>query len=142
MWSGFRKPLTDSDLWKLSWYDTSRYVVPIFDRYWKHDLNRGSNTNAEDKPTTLVIKNGNSNHEKVEQASSKLLLKEKKTQSESGIILTCFKSFGLTYVCSLFLRLFTDILNFAAPFILRYKLEFDKTYMIYDFLCAKYFLLI
>lgn len=39
-WLGFRKPLEPTDLWSMNWADTSREIVPKFDRYWDKSMKR------------------------------------------------------------------------------------------------------
>ncbi|XP_058820116.1 multidrug resistance-associated protein 1-like [Topomyia yanbarensis] len=40
-WRGFRKPLTDEDMYDLNPDDTSREVVPPFDKYWYESIEKG-----------------------------------------------------------------------------------------------------
>ncbi|XP_062549077.1 multidrug resistance-associated protein 1-like [Armigeres subalbatus] len=40
-WTGFRKPLTDSDIYDLNPQDTSRELVPPFDKYWYESIENG-----------------------------------------------------------------------------------------------------
>uniref|UniRef100_A0A182NES5 ABC-type glutathione-S-conjugate transporter n=1 Tax=Anopheles dirus TaxID=7168 RepID=A0A182NES5_9DIPT len=40
-WRGFRKPLTDDDMYDLNPEDTSRALVPPFDKYWFESVEKG-----------------------------------------------------------------------------------------------------
>lgn len=40
-WTGFRKPLTDDDMFDLNPEDTSRELVPPFDKYWYESVEKG-----------------------------------------------------------------------------------------------------
>ncbi|KAL1397170.1 hypothetical protein pipiens_009960 [Culex pipiens pipiens] len=40
-WTGFRKPLTDDDMFDLNPEDTSRELVPPFDKYWYESVENG-----------------------------------------------------------------------------------------------------
>ncbi|XP_053694450.1 multidrug resistance-associated protein 1-like [Sabethes cyaneus] len=40
-WRGFRKPLTDDDMYDLNPDDTSRELVPPFDKYWNESVEKG-----------------------------------------------------------------------------------------------------
>lgn len=37
-WTGYRRPLETSDLWNMNYEDSSREVVPIFDKHWERSL--------------------------------------------------------------------------------------------------------
>lgn len=41
-WRGFRKPLETKDLWNMNPEDTSKEVVPKFDKYWEETLRKTS----------------------------------------------------------------------------------------------------
>jgi ATP-binding cassette subfamily C (CFTR/MRP) protein 1 len=41
-WRGFRKPLETKDLWNMNPEDTSKEVVPLFDKYWEETLRKTS----------------------------------------------------------------------------------------------------
>ncbi|XP_040171084.1 multidrug resistance-associated protein 1-like isoform X2 [Anopheles arabiensis] len=59
-WRGFRKPLTDDDMYDLNPEDTSRALVPPFDKYWYESVEKGRRKQiAADKKagkTNLVYK--------------------------------------------------------------------------------------
>ncbi|XP_055636687.1 multidrug resistance-associated protein 1-like isoform X2 [Toxorhynchites rutilus septentrionalis] len=40
-WRGFRKPLTDNDMYDLNPEDTSRELIPPFDKYWNESVEKG-----------------------------------------------------------------------------------------------------
>lgn len=37
-WAGYRHPLETKDLWSMNYEDSSREVVPIFDKHWERSL--------------------------------------------------------------------------------------------------------
>ncbi|XP_058453712.1 multidrug resistance-associated protein 1-like [Malaya genurostris] len=54
-WRGFRKPLTDDDMYDLNPEDTSREVVPPFDKYWNESVEKERRKQmAQDKKTGKV----------------------------------------------------------------------------------------
>ncbi|KAI2474349.1 ATP binding cassette (ABC) transporter subfamily C member, partial [Diabrotica virgifera virgifera] len=39
-WKGFRKPLETKDLWDINVEDSSRELVPVFEKYWSQTLKK------------------------------------------------------------------------------------------------------
>lgn len=37
-WTGYRRPLETKDLWNMNYEDSSREVVPVFDKHWERSL--------------------------------------------------------------------------------------------------------
>lgn len=40
-WMGYRKPLTTDDMWDIRPEDTSRELIPEFDKYWLESVEKG-----------------------------------------------------------------------------------------------------
>lgn len=45
-WKGYRKPLENEDLWDMNPEDTSKEVMPLFDKYWKQSVTKATGANA------------------------------------------------------------------------------------------------
>lgn len=45
-WKGYRKPLEAEDLWDINPEDTSKQMVPRFDKYWKLNVEKNARKNA------------------------------------------------------------------------------------------------
>ena len=37
---GYKRPLEKSDLWSLNTEDTAKYVSPMFEKYWKKEVEK------------------------------------------------------------------------------------------------------
>jgi len=37
-WTGYNRPLETKDLWNMNYDDSSREVVPVFDKHWERSL--------------------------------------------------------------------------------------------------------
>lgn len=48
-WKGFRQPLTNDDMWDIRPDDTSREMVPDFDRYWAESVAKGERQRQKEK---------------------------------------------------------------------------------------------
>lgn len=99
IWKGYRRPLTSDDLYELDPRETSKHLSPAFDQYWQKSVENGQR-----KLQNEARKNG-----------EKIIL----TRRTNGSTLPAMiKAFGGPFWLSGFLRLVTDLLGFAPPFIL------------------------
>lgn len=39
-WTGYRRPLVETDLWDLKPEDSSGEIVPLFDKYWQKTVHK------------------------------------------------------------------------------------------------------
>uniref|UniRef100_A0A8D8XGU9 ABC-type glutathione-S-conjugate transporter n=2 Tax=Cacopsylla melanoneura TaxID=428564 RepID=A0A8D8XGU9_9HEMI len=132
-WLGYKKPLETKDLWDLNHEDTSKEVVPVFDRHWKETLRKvqGSPT-AGGTPHTQAaylksasnvdIANGVGNSKGGPGGD-----KSKKPPPQASIITALCKTFGPTFVFGSSLKLIQDLLTFVSPQILSWLIEFVNT---------------
>ncbi|CAG7718432.1 unnamed protein product, partial [Allacma fusca] len=105
---GYKKSLEFKDLWELNAEDRSYSVVERFNKYWKPDLKRVQNWNAENKE---LIKISASNQEK-KDANTKNVKVEKKIASILPALIKA--NYGMFIVGASF-RLVQDLLAFVSP---------------------------
>jgi ATP-binding cassette, subfamily C (CFTR/MRP), member 1 len=96
-WTGFKRPLTDDDIYDVNPQYASSEVTPIFDKNFKRSVDKNA------------------------KKSQKKAQKEENTrplESNGSVLSALWKSFGSQLMISLFLRIIIDLMVFAQPFLL------------------------
>ncbi|KAJ6648205.1 Multidrug resistance-associated protein 1 [Pseudolycoriella hygida] len=106
-WRGFRKPLETEDMWDIRPDDTSRSMVPDFDKHWIDSIAKGERQRQK---------------EKLKKNSKDKNLNSKSTRG--SVIIPLFKSFGGPFYFAGFLKLLIDLLSFASPQVLSLLIGF------------------
>jgi ATP-binding cassette, subfamily C (CFTR/MRP), member 1 len=114
VWSGYKKPLEDKDMWSLKPEDASTEVSPLFLKYWNRSVAKTSQVTPLSVEPSAAFKKSSAS---VNFASSK----PKKTAS---IVPALIKAFGGTFVFGSCLKLVQDVLTFASPQILKLLINF------------------
>ncbi|XP_050432447.1 multidrug resistance-associated protein 1 isoform X1 [Adelges cooleyi] len=119
-WTGYRRPLEAKDLWSMNYQDSSREVVPIFDKYWERSLIKAKVQDQDAKASYIKNKSDGSievtpiDYSKLKQSS----------QKQASIFPTLCKSFGRTFLFGSFLKIIDDCLVFVSPQVLKYLIAF------------------
>lgn len=97
-WIGFKRPLTEDDVYDVNPQFTSNELVPIFDKNFERSIQKNANkleiNIKENETATPVATNG-------------------------SVLNALWKSFGSQLMFSLFLRIIIDLIQFVQPFLLR-----------------------
>nr|AGI21024.1 ATP binding cassette family C protein [Azumapecten farreri] len=131
MVTGYKKTLTEEDVFNLGPSELSQNVVPRFERVWKRECAKqklkAQTSRTTEKPshsfensterTPLLA--GSSNPDPKKDSSKKLVGKPSLTK-------VLFKTFGWELFNAHIFKLFYDALNFANPFLLRLLIEFTE----------------
>ncbi|KAM7353891.1 multidrug-Resistance like Protein 1 isoform 2-T2 [Cochliomyia hominivorax] len=119
-WRGYRNPLEEQDLWDLNPQDSCKEVMPIFAYYWNKNVRKYFKKDA--------------NQPKVQFTKDKVVFenphgpKTGKKQGTVSIMPPIIKSFGGVFLFGSMMKLFTDILTFAQPQVLRLIISFVEDY--------------
>nr|CAD7393056.1 unnamed protein product [Timema cristinae] len=113
VWKGYRSPLTHDQLWNLNPEDTSRAVVPKFDRRWDRAVKEASGISSDGKVS-------------YSKSSIKIdFAGDRKTKTPYvSLLMPLIKAFGDTFVMGSFLKMAVDMLTFANPQILKQIIGF------------------
>ena len=109
---GFRKPLTNDDLWQMKPEDTSKEVTPLFLRYWEKSVAKYSNKEEDTATATFSKKSASVN------------LTNGKKKKAASILPALIKAFGPTFLFGSCLKLAQDLLTFASPQVLKLIINF------------------
>ncbi|XP_065356724.1 multidrug resistance-associated protein 1 isoform X4 [Calliphora vicina] len=115
-WRGYRNPLEEKDLWDLNPQDSCKEVMPIFAYYWNKNVRKYFKVEP--------------NQPKVQYSKDKVTFenphgpKTGKKQGTVSIMPPIVKSFGGVFLFGSMMKLFTDILTFAQPQVLRLIIGF------------------
>lgn len=101
-WIGFRRPLTENDIFDINPENTCRELIPPFDKYFAESIEKGRRQQANKKKKT-----------KVDSSDSKPL----KTTNGS-VVPAIIKAYGVPFLHAGFLQLIIMALLFAQPFLL------------------------
>ncbi|CAB3223726.1 unnamed protein product [Arctia plantaginis] len=105
--TGYRRTLTEDDLYSLSPKLLSKETVPRFDKYWKRALKKQwSRTEEPSSSETSSLKGG------------------KKEKNIVSILPVLIRAFGGQFFVAMVLKLCNDLLLFAAPVLLRLLVGF------------------
>ncbi|XP_055859162.1 ATP-binding cassette sub-family C member 3-like [Episyrphus balteatus] len=106
-WAGYRKPLTQKDLWELRPQDGSKEIMPLFAKHWNANVRKNfPGQNRENIGQSTI---GNVRFENPYDPNSTKL---------ASVMSPIVKSFGGMFLFGSILKLVTDLLTFASPKIL------------------------
>ncbi|CAH2234392.1 jg21196 [Pararge aegeria aegeria] len=111
--TGFRRSLTESDLWALNPPDSSKEVVPKFDKFWERTLKKRENANGT---KATYSKN-----------SASVNFKPEKERKPASILPALCLAFGGQFIFGALLKLINDILMFLSPQILKLLIRFVES---------------
>ncbi|XP_074036470.1 multidrug resistance-associated protein 1-like [Leptinotarsa decemlineata] len=114
-WKGFRKPLEMDDLWEMNPGDSSRELVPDFEKYWQKSLRKAESIVPTQVPPA-----------KYESAPSSVDFVTNTEKKRASILPALFKCFGTMYMFGTFLKLIQDLLTFVSPQILGFLISYVK----------------
>ncbi|XP_053400561.1 multidrug resistance-associated protein 1-like [Mercenaria mercenaria] len=123
--TGYKKPLTEDDMFRLNPLDQSAEVVKKFEYYWKQEEIKQNEKVSGNTPTKSVNGFGGSLQE-----ASKLLEaaphfdNTSDAKSRISLLAVLFKTFGWDLFLSNIWMLVNDILIFVNPFLLQLLIEF------------------
>ncbi|VVC43741.1 Hypothetical protein CINCED_3A019450 [Cinara cedri] len=120
-WTGYRRPLVTSDLWNMNYEDSSREVVPVFDKYWERSLIKAK---LLDNAKASYIKHKSDGSIEVSPTEYTRITRDTKNQKEASILPALCKSFGRTFLFGTFLKVIEDCLVFVSPQVLKYMIAF------------------
>uniref|UniRef100_A0AAG5CWC8 ABC-type glutathione-S-conjugate transporter n=1 Tax=Anopheles atroparvus TaxID=41427 RepID=A0AAG5CWC8_ANOAO len=102
-WRGFRKPLTDDDMYDLNPEDTSRELVPPFDKYWFESVEKGRQKQI-----------------KTDKKAGKAGLVYKPNAATNGSVLPAMvKAYGGPFWFAGMLQFAISGLQFASPYLMQ-----------------------
>ncbi|KAJ2942610.1 hypothetical protein O0L34_g2077 [Tuta absoluta] len=111
--TGFRRSLTEKDLWALNPADSSKEAVPRFDKYWERTLNKRE------------VKNGvKATYSKT---SANVDFKPESERKPASILPALCLAFGGQFFFGSILKLINDILMFISPQLLKLLIGFVET---------------
>ncbi|XP_050541854.1 multidrug resistance-associated protein 1 isoform X1 [Daktulosphaira vitifoliae] len=119
-WTGYKRPLEAKDLWSMNYEDSSREVVPIFDKHWERSLIKAKVQNQSTKASYIKHTSDGS----IEVQPVEYLKLKSSSQHQASIFPTLCKSFGSTFLFGSFLKVIEDCLVFISPQVLKYLIAF------------------
>ncbi|XP_026315306.1 multidrug resistance-associated protein 1 isoform X2 [Hyposmocoma kahamanoa] len=111
--TGFRRSLTESDLWALNPPDSSKEVVPRFEKYWQRTLKKREVTNSA-KAT-------------YSKTSASVNFKPESERKPASILPALCLAFGPQFFFGSVLKLANDILMFLSPQLLKLLISFTES---------------
>ncbi|XP_075974894.1 multidrug-Resistance like Protein 1 isoform X3 [Anticarsia gemmatalis] len=108
--TGFRRSLTEDDLWALNPQDSSTEVVPKFDKIWEKSLKRRETLNGT-KATYRIT-------------SASVNFKPESEKKPASILPALCLAFGGQFLFGSLLKLFNDVLMFLSPQLLKLLINF------------------
>ncbi|CAD0199749.1 unnamed protein product [Chrysodeixis includens] len=108
--TGFRRSLTEDDLWALNPQDTSKEVVPRFDKFWEKSLKKREIANG----TKATYR----------KTSASVNFKPETEKKPASILPSLCLAFGGQFVFGALLKLFNDCLMFLSPQLLKLLIGF------------------
>lgn len=112
-WKGYRKPLEIEDIWDLNHCNSSRSIVPQFDKQWKKEV-YNANFGKE---------NGSERSKKFDTGSDNVDVKNHYRKKPANAVGAFFKAFVATFAIGSFLRFIPDMLVFVSPKVLGYVIN-------------------
>ncbi|KAJ8688541.1 hypothetical protein QAD02_024336 [Eretmocerus hayati] len=110
-WTGFKRPLTFSDLWTVDPEIAAREVVSDFDKYWLKKEEPNNRLQEIAGPSKL---------------SGEVRFTTRKDDKTASVFPPLAKALGPTFLMGAFLKLMSDILMFLNPQILELLIDFTK----------------
>ncbi|XP_061382589.1 multidrug resistance-associated protein 1 isoform X3 [Danaus plexippus] len=111
--TGFRRSLVESDLWALNPQDSSKEVVPKFDKFWERTLSKREKANG----TKATYSN----------TSASVNFKPDKEVKPASILPALCLAFGGEFLFGALLKLVNDVLMFLSPQLLKLLIGFVDT---------------
>ncbi|XP_049867756.1 multidrug resistance-associated protein 1 isoform X1 [Pectinophora gossypiella] len=111
--TGFRRSLTESDLWALNPPDSSKEVVPRFDKFWHRTLKKreaGSGAKATYSKTSASVN-----------------FKPESERKPASILPALCLAFGGQFFFGALLKLINDVLMFLSPQLLKLLIGFVES---------------
>ncbi|XP_038214940.1 multidrug resistance-associated protein 1 isoform X1 [Zerene cesonia] len=108
--TGFRRSLTESDLWALNPEDSSKEVVPRFDKFWERTLRKREAANG---PKATYSK-----------TSASVNFKPESEKKPASILPALCLAFGGQFLFGALLKLINDVLMFLSPQLLKLLIGF------------------
>ncbi|KAF9791463.1 hypothetical protein SFRURICE_007480 [Spodoptera frugiperda] len=108
--TGFRRSLTEEDLWALNPQDSSTEVVPKFDKFWEKSLRKREISNA----TKASYR----------KTSASVNFKPESEKKPASILPALCLAFGGQFLFGAMLKLFNDVLMFISPQLLKLLIGF------------------
>ncbi|KAM3964279.1 multidrug-Resistance like Protein 1 [Aphomia sociella] len=108
--TGFRRSLTESDLWALNPPDSSTEVVPRFDKFWERSLKKREKSSG---PKASYSK-----------TSASVNFKPENEKKPASILPALCLAFGGQFLFGALLKLINDCLMFISPQLLKVLIEF------------------
>ncbi|CAH2076223.1 unnamed protein product, partial [Iphiclides podalirius] len=108
--TGFRRSLTEADLWALNPPDSSKEVVPRFDKFWGRTLQKREISNGT-KAT-------------YSKTSASVNFKPENERKPASILPALCLAFGGQFLFGALLKLFNDTMIFISPQLLQLLIEF------------------
>ncbi|CAK1540433.1 unnamed protein product [Leptosia nina] len=111
--TGFRRSLVESDLWALNPQDSSKEIVPRFEKFWQRALKkRDAATGA--KAT-------------YSKTSASVNFKPESERKPASILPALCLAFGSQFLFGAFLKLLNDVLMFLSPMLLSLLIKFVES---------------
>nr|CAD7428322.1 unnamed protein product [Timema monikensis] len=111
VWKGYRSPIRNVDLWGLTPEETSREIVPSFNKYWEKTLDKASRKHT---PEARFSRN-----------SGRMdFVKTTKKIKKPSVLLALVKAFGPTFLFGSILLFCVNVLTFVSPQLLKYLIAF------------------
>ncbi|XP_059046549.1 multidrug resistance-associated protein 1 isoform X1 [Achroia grisella] len=108
--TGFRRSLTENDLWALNPPDSSTEVVPRFDKFWERSLTKRENSNGTKASYS--------------KTSASVNFKPESEKKPASILPALCLAFGGQFLFGSLLKLVNDTLTFISPQILKLLIGF------------------
>ncbi|KAJ6635066.1 Metal resistance protein YCF1 [Pseudolycoriella hygida] len=121
MWKGYRRPLTEDDIFDINPENTARELIPPFDKYFAQSLEKGRRYKLflPRRTFTKLIYDFSLR----EQLKKKEKVKSLRT-THGSVIPAIIKAYGLPFLHAGFLQLIIMALLFAQPFLLDELISF------------------
>uniref|UniRef100_A0A914ULD1 ABC transmembrane type-1 domain-containing protein n=1 Tax=Plectus sambesii TaxID=2011161 RepID=A0A914ULD1_9BILA len=124
---GNKRPLESEDLWSLNDHDTSKSVVPDFEKRWLPALRRYNV--AKQQYNAKQQRAVEFNHEEVQivdgnRRSSKSAGSTSKPPEHPSVLWPLFKTYKWTFLAGLIFKLTFDLMQFISPQLLRLLISF------------------
>ncbi|XP_041981791.1 multidrug resistance-associated protein 1 isoform X4 [Aricia agestis] len=112
--TGFRRSLTEGDLWALNPPDSSKEVVPKFDKFWERTLRKREQKN---NPKATYSK-----------TSASVNFKPESERKPASILPALCMAFGGQFLFGAFMKLINDCFMFISPQLLKLLIGFVKSH--------------
>ncbi|XP_063232793.1 LOW QUALITY PROTEIN: multidrug resistance-associated protein 1-like [Bacillus rossius redtenbacheri] len=113
MWKGFRTPLTTKDLWTISPENSSRYVVPKFDKQWEKVVRSAGRPTPTNKASFSKLGN-----------SIDFVESRPRNKRLASVLPAIFRTYWSIYLLAAALKIVASALMFVSPQILRLLIQF------------------